>query len=142
MIIQKTAFLFLLLGSLQMQAQTILGKWKTVDDKTHEVKSIIEIYENSGKIFGKVVEIFDASKRHKKCEKCEGTDKNKPVLGLVIIKGLTKDDAEYSGGKILDPESGDVYKCILKLSSKDKLEVRGYMGFALIGRSQTWIRAK
>jgi uncharacterized protein (DUF2147 family) len=64
------------------------------------------------------------------------------VLGLTIIKGLTKDDAEYNGGKILDPETGNLYKCILKISGKDKLEVRGYMGFALIGRSQTWVRVK
>ncbi len=142
MMMKKLTLLFLLFGGIQMQAQTVFGKWKTVDDKTHEVKSIIEIYENGGKVFGKVVEIIDASRRNKKCEKCEGTDKNKPVLGLVIIKGLTKDDTEYNGGKIIDPESGNIYKCILKLSGKDKLEVRGYMGFALIGRSQTWVRVK
>ena len=100
------------------------------------------MYENNGKVYGKVIEIFDATKRNRKCDKCEGTDKNKPVLGLVIIKNLTKDDTEYNGGKILDPETGNVYKCILKLSSKDKLEVRGYMGFSLIGRSQTWVRVK
>ncbi|WP_395048095.1 DUF2147 domain-containing protein [Flavobacterium sp.] len=125
-----------------MHSQTVLGKWKTIDDKTGEAKSIVEVYENNGKLYGKVIEIFDATKRNRKCEKCEGIDKNKPVLGLVIIKGLTKDDTEYNGGKILDPETGNLYKCILKLSGKDKLDVRGYMGFALIGRSQTWVRVK
>ena len=140
--IKKLAFLFLLLGSFQMQSQTVFGKWKTIDDKTGETKSVVEVYEINGKLFGKIIEIIDATRRNKKCEKCEGIDKNKSVLGLVIIKGLTKDDAEYNGGKILDPESGNIYKCILKLSSKDKLEVRGYMGFALIGRSQTWLRVK
>ena len=139
---KKITLLLLLIGSFQMEAQTILGKWKTIDDKTGETKSVVDVYENSGKVFGKIVEIIDPAKRNKKCEKCEGTDKNKPVLGLVIIKGLTKDDDEYNGGKIIDPESGNIYKCILKLSSKDKLEVRGYMGFALIGRSQTWVRVK
>jgi uncharacterized protein (DUF2147 family) len=139
---KKITLLLLLIGSFQMQSQTVLGKWKTIDDKTGETKSVVDIFENSGKVYGKIVEIIDASRRNKKCEKCEGIDKNKPVLGLVIIKGLTKDDAEYNGGKILDPESGNIYKCILKLSSKDKLEVRGYMGFALIGRSQTWLRVK
>ncbi|WP_394760349.1 DUF2147 domain-containing protein [Flavobacterium sp.] len=139
---KKIAFLFLFFGCIQMQSQTVLGKWKTIDDKTGETKSVVDIYENSGKVYGKIVEIMDAAKRNKKCEKCEGTDKNKPVLGLVIIKGLTKDDDEYNGGKILDPETGNIYKCILKLSGKDKLEVRGYMGFALIGRSQTWVRVK
>ena len=140
--IKKLTFLFLLFASFQIQSQTILGKWKTIDDKTGETKSVVEVYEINGKVFGKIIEIIDVTRRNKKCEKCEGIDKNKPVLGLVIIKGLTKDDSEYNGGKILDPESGNIYKCILKLSSKDKLEVRGYMGFALIGRSQTWIRVK
>jgi uncharacterized protein (DUF2147 family) len=139
---KKISLLFLLLACLQMQAQNVLGKWKTIDDKTGEAKSIVEVYENNGKLYGKVIEIFDATKRNRKCDKCEGIDKNKPVLGLTIIKGLTKDDAEYNGGKILDPETGNLYKCILKLSGKDKLEVRGYMGFALIGRSQTWVRVK
>ncbi|WP_395057871.1 DUF2147 domain-containing protein [Flavobacterium sp.] len=139
---KKLTLLFLLLACLQMQSQTVLGKWKTIDDKTGEAKSIVEVYENNGKVYGKIIEIFDVTKRNRKCDKCEGTDKNKPVLGLVIIKGLTKDDDEYNGGKILDPETGNIYKCILKLSGKDKLEVRGYMGFALIGRSQTWVRVK
>jgi uncharacterized protein (DUF2147 family) len=142
MMMRKITFLLLFFACFQMYSQTVLGKWKTIDDKTGEAKSIVEVYENNGKLYGKVIEIFDATKRNRKCEKCEGTDKNKPVLGLTIIKGLTKDDAEYNGGKILDPETGNLYKCILKLSGKDKLEVRGYMGFALIGRSQTWVRVK
>lgn len=142
MITKKLALLFLLLACFQLQAQTILGKWKTIDDKTGQAKSVVEVYENNGKVYGEIIEIFDATKRNRKCEKCEGIDKNKPVLGLVIIKGLKKDDDEYNGGKILDPETGNLYKCILKLSGKDKLEVRGYMGFALIGRSQTWVRVK
>lgn len=125
-----------------MNAQTVFGKWKTVDDKTGETKSIVEIYENNGKVFGKIIEIFDATKRNRKCEKCKGNELNKPVLGMVIIKSLTKDDDEYNGGKILDPETGNLYKCYIKLQGKDKLEVRGYMGIAIVGRSQTWIRIK
>ena len=139
---KKIVFFLLVLGSIQSYSQTVIGKWKTVDDKTNEAKSIVEVYENNGKIFGKIIEIFDAAKRHRKCDKCSGAENNKPVLGLVIIKGLEKDDAEYNGGKILDPETGNLYKCIIKLIGRDKLEVRGYMGFALIGRSQTWIRVK
>lgn len=137
---KKLALFALLLGCLQINAQSVVGKWKTIDDKTGKAKSVVEIYESNGKVYGKVVEIVDPAKRDKKCEKCEGTDKNKPVLGLVIIKGLSKDGAEYNGGKIVDPETGSVYKCFIKLEGKDKLTVRGYMGIALIGRSQTWIR--
>ena len=132
-------FIFICFNSY---AQSVFGKWKTIDDKTGEAKSIVEIFENSGKVHGKVIEIMDASKSNRKCNKCTGTDKDKPVLGLVIIKGLSKDGDEYNGGKIVDPESGKIYKSFIKLIGKDKLEVRGYVGFALIGRSQTWIRVK
>jgi uncharacterized protein (DUF2147 family) len=139
---KKTILFFFLLGCIQMNAQTVFGKWKTIDDKTGKVKSVVEIYESNGKVYGKVIEIEDPTRRDKKCEKCSGNDKNKPVLGLVVIKGLSKDGEEYNGGKIIDPESGNEYKCFIKLQGKDKLEVRGYMGFALIGRSQTWVRLK
>lgn len=133
------SFIFICFNSY---AQSVFGKWKTIDDKTGEAKSIVEIFENSGKVHGKVIEIMDASKSNRKCHKCTGTDKDKPVLGLVIIKGLSKDGHEYNGGKIVDPESGKIYKSFIKLIEKDKLEVRGYIGFALIGRSQTWLRVK
>ncbi len=139
---KKTFLLFLLFGISQMHSQSVLGKWKTIDDKTNQAKSIVEIYESNGKVYGKVIEIFNEAKRNNTCTKCTGADKNKPVLGLVIIKGLSKDGEEYSDGKILDPESGSLYKCMLKLVGKEKLEVRGYMGISLIGRSQTWVRAK
>ncbi|MCL9805614.1 DUF2147 domain-containing protein [Flavobacterium amniphilum] len=139
---KKLLLSLLLLAFTQINAQSVIGKWKTVDDKTGKSKSVVEVYESNGKIFGKIVEIFDETKRDRKCEKCEGADKNKPVLGMVIIRGLKKDDDEFNGGKILDPESGSMYKCSLKLEGKDKLTVRGYMGISLIGRSQTWIRVK
>lgn len=139
---RKVVYLLFFFGCFQSNAQTVLGKWKTIDDKTKEVKSVVEIFESNNKIYGKVVEIFDATKRDRKCEKCEGTDKNKPILGMQIIRGLKKEGEEFDGGKIIDPETGNIYKCIIKLIGKDKLEVRGYMGFALIGRSQTWVRHK
>lgn len=139
---KKLLLLFVFFGCFQINAQTIFGKWKTIDDATGHAKSIVEIYEKGGKVYGKVVDILNPSQRNKVCDKCENENKGKPVLGLQIITGLQKDDDEYNGGKILDPESGNLYKCILKLKEKDKLDVRGYMGFALIGRSQTWIRVK
>ena len=127
---------------VQANAQSVLGKWKTIDDNTGKEKSVVEIFENAGKLYGKIIEITDATRRNRKCEKCTGTDKDKPVLGLIIIKGLKKDGDEYNDGKITDPETGKVYKSYIKLVGKDKLEVRGYIGFALLGRSQTWIRVK
>ena len=133
------AILFL---STTIQSQTVLGKWKTIDDETGQAKSIVEVYENSGKIYGKVLEIFDAIHKNDVCKECIGVDKNKPIQGMVILRGLTKDDNEYSGGKIIDPKNGKIYKCSISLESKDKLKIRGYIGFSLIGRSQYWVRVK
>ncbi len=120
-------------------AQSVLGKWKTIDDETGKAKSIVEIYESNGKIYGKVVEIL-TEKKDAKCNKCSGADKGKPIKGLVVIKGLQKDGDEYSGGKILDPNSGKEYKCVVKLDGAKKLSVRGYVGIQALGRTQTWHR--
>jgi uncharacterized protein (DUF2147 family) len=137
---RKILFIAFVFIYSNINAQSVIGKWKTIDDKTGKPRSVVEIYELSGKVYGKIIDIIDTGKRNAKCEKCTGTDYNKPVLGLVVIKGLVKDDDEFNGGKIIDPESGKAYKCYIKLASNDKLEVRGYIGFSLIGRSQTWIR--
>lgn len=129
------------IATISMQAQSVTGKWKTIDDETGKAKSIVEITESKGKIYGKVVEIL-TEKKEAKCDKCTGADKGKPVKGLTIIKGLKKDGKEYSGGSITDPSSGKVYKCVVKLNGADKLDVRGYIGIQALGRTQTWIRVK
>ncbi|MBN9282988.1 MULTISPECIES: DUF2147 domain-containing protein [Flavobacterium] len=130
------------LGLFSAQAQSVVGKWKTVDDETGEAKSIVEITESGGKIYGKVVEILNPAKKNAKCKDCSGEDKDKPILGLTIIKGLKKSGNEYTDGKILDPNKGKLYKCTVKLDGSDKLDVRGYVGISLIGRTQTWSRVK
>lgn len=124
------------------QGQTVIGKWKTVDDETGKPKSIVEIYEKSGKIYGKVVEILEEENKKRVCSNCSGDDKNKPILGMTIIKGLSKKGSEYTDGKILDPKNGKLYKCFITLETKDKLKVRGYIGISLLGRSQYWYRVK
>jgi uncharacterized protein (DUF2147 family) len=121
-------------------SQTIFGKWKTVDDETGIENGIVEIYEKAGKVYGRIIEILEKEKKHFKCEMCEGEDKNKPVLGLVIIKGLKKKGDFFEGGKITDPKNGKSYHCKMNLEGKDKLIVRGYIGISLFGRSQTWFR--
>tara|TARA_R100001369_G_scaffold92496_1_gene137899 strand:- start:1808 stop:2236 length:429 start_codon:yes stop_codon:yes gene_type:complete len=128
--------------ALTAVAQDVTGKWKTIDDETGEEKSIVEIYKDNGKVYGKVVEILNPAKKDATCVDCPGADKDKPILGLVIIKGLEKDGDEYNDGKILDPNSGKVYKCYIELESQDKLKVRGYIGFSLLGRTQYWHRVK
>lgn len=121
-------------------AQDVFGKWKTIDDESGEAKSIVEIYKQNGEVYGKIVEIIDPSKRDVACDKCPGSDKNKPILGLVIIKGLEKDGDEYNGGTIMDPNNGKVYKCYIELEDANTLNVRGYIGFSLLGRTQQWLR--
>lgn len=139
---RKTAILLVMfvLGAFMTQAQSVTGKWKTIDDETGEAKSIVEISEKDGKIYGKVIEILNPAKRNAKCQDCKGADKDKPILGLTIIKGLSKDGKEWSGGQILDPNNGKLYKCTVTLDGKDKLNVRGYIGISLLGRTQTWYR--
>lgn len=124
------------------QNSTVVGKWKTIDDETGKAKSIVEIYEKSGKIYGKVIEILEEGNRKKVCSNCSGEDKDKPILGMIIIKGLIKTGDEYSKGEILDPKNGKLYKCFITLEEKDKLKVRGFIGISLFGRSQYWYRVK
>jgi uncharacterized protein (DUF2147 family) len=132
--------LFLLFFSITMNSQSIVGKWKTIDDETGEAKSIVELFLKSGKMYAKVVEVLDIANKNSLCQKCSGEDKNKPILGLTIIEGLSKEGAEYTSGEILDPKNGKLYKCAISLESKDKLKVRGYIGFSLLGRTQYWHR--
>lgn len=123
-------------------AQDVFGKWKTIDDETGEARSIVEIYQENGKVYGKVIDILNPEKKNAVCEECKGKNKNKPINGMVILNGLSKDKDEYSGGTILDPTSGKEYKCYITLENSDKLKVRGYVGFSLLGRSQYWHRVK
>ena len=138
----KTLYIFIFFISQISFSQTILGKWKTIDDETGKEKSIVDIFEKQGKVYGKIIEILEAENRHRKCEKCEGEDKNKQILGLIIIKGLKKRRDVYDGGKITDPKNGKSYNCKISMEGKDKIIVRGYIGISLFGRSQTWIRQK
>ena len=131
------ALLFLV--SFSMQSQGVFGKWKTVDDETGANKSIVEIYEKDGKVFGKVIEILEPFDEKTLCKDCEGEYKDKPVLGLVIIKDLEKHDNLYKNGSIYDPENGKGYRCKIKLDTEtDKLQVRGFIAFLYL--TQYWIR--
>lgn len=129
---------FFFIGIFSIQAQSVVGKWKTIDENG-QPKSVVEITDSNGVLSGKIVEILTANKTAV-CSKCSGENKDKPINGLTIIKGMKKDGNEYSGGKILDPQSGKEYKCILKLNGKDKLDVRGYVGIQALGRTQTWVK--
>lgn len=115
----------------------IEGKWKTIDDETKQAKSIVEIFKKSdGKYYGKVSQLL-IKPADPNCTGCKDDRKGKPILGMEIIRGLKKDGDEFTGGTITDPKSGKTYKCTITKSG-DKLNVRGYMGVSVFGRTQTW----
>jgi uncharacterized protein (DUF2147 family) len=138
-----TLLIFFSVGELFADPAPVVGSWRTVSEEGKE-ESIVEIYEQGGKIFGKIAKLTDPLDKNGKphtCTECDGTDKDKPVLGLVIIRGLAPDGDKWSGGKILDPNNGTWYKCFLKaVDGGKKLEVRGYVGFSLLGRTQVWLK--
>ncbi len=130
----------LLIGFMSAQAQEVTGKWKTIDDKTGIAKSIVEIYPQNGKLYGKILQILEKGKEDKICIECEGANKDQPVKGMIIINALSEDGDTWEDGTILDPESGKVYKCYITLVNPNQLKVRGYIGFSLFGRTQYWKR--
>ena len=127
------------------QEQSAVGRWTTIDDETKKPKSIVTIYEEGGKLYGKIEKLFREPNEEQNpvCDKCEGALKNQPITGMVILRDLKKDGKEWAGGTILDPGNGKTYKC--KIAVEDggkKLKVRGYIGFSLLGRTQHWVRAE
>ncbi|MFZ2431123.1 MAG: DUF2147 domain-containing protein [Lutibacter sp.] len=139
---KKILLILILLFSINSQSQSIIGKWKTIDDETGKERSIVEIYKVDGKIYVKIVKLLEKREENKVCENCKGANKNKPLKGMIIINGLTKDGDEWNGAKILDPKTGKEYKCYITLEEPNKLKVRGYLGFALLGRTQYWYKVK
>ncbi len=125
------------------QEPSPVGLWKNIDDVTGKPKALIRITENKGEMRGQIEKLFLASGENPnpRCDKCQGANKDQPVLGMVFMSGLRKKGDEYSGGEILDPDSGKVYRSKLVLvDGGKKINVRGYIGVPMFGRSQTWIR--
>ena len=120
---------------------TPVGLWRTVDDKTGKPRSIVRIYEENGKYFGRVEASLNPERAGRRCDKCTDERKGQLIVGMIIIRGLQKDGDEFTGGDILDPDNGKIYHCKLKFKDRDtKLVVRGYLGASLFGRSQIWTR--
>ena len=119
-----------------------VGTWKTVDEKTGKVVSEVELYDQGGKLFGKIVKLTepdDAQGKPKLCTKCQGADKDKPIVGLVILKDMSPSGDRYKGGTITDPDDGKIYKSEI-WTEDGSLKVRGYIG--IFYRTQTWQKAK
>ena len=135
-----TVFLFSI--SFVSTAQNVIGKWHSIDPDTGSKESVINVYLEGDKLYGKIIEILKEEDKDKKCIECTGKDKDKPIEGLVIIRGLQKDGDEWTDGKILDPKNGKLYKCYVTLEEENKLKLRGYIGFSLMGRTEYWYRVK
>lgn len=130
--------IFLSASSAFAQRTDVVGKWKTIDDETKKVKSIVEIYEDGDKYYGKIIKLFRGADEDQDpiCDECSGADKGKKIIGLVMLKKMEKDDDEWSGGTILDPKNGKTYRCKMWLED-GKLQVRGYVAFFF--RTQVWL---
>lgn len=138
----NTLLIFLLISLTAFsQTEKMIGKWKTIDDADGSVKSIVSIFKaTNGKIYGKVDKLLKDP--HRKCSECTGSNKNKAIVGMLIINGMMEKEGALTGGTILDPANGKIYNCTISYNAKDdKLDVRGSVDKkGWIGRTQTWIR--
>ena len=120
-----------------------VGLWKTIDDASGKPTALIRITDNQGELQGKIEKLFRSPEedQNPKCSLCQDARKDQPMIGMTILTGLRKHGDEYSGGEILDPNNGKVYKSKLHLTDGGKkLSVRGYIGVPMLGRSQVWVR--
>ncbi|SPE18204.1 Putative secreted protein (modular protein) [Candidatus Sulfotelmatomonas gaucii] len=119
------------------------GRWKTIDDKTGKVKSIVTIRKMNGELDGTIETLFNPPVPHPTCYLCSGAMKDRPLVGLQILWGLKKNGSQWSGGQVLDPETGKIYRASLALEDGGKkLRLHGYIGIPLLGRTQYWSRAE
>ena len=139
--ILTTAALCLFAACLYATDLSPEGHWATIDDETGEVKSHVVIWLENGELKGKIEKLINPEEPNPVCEACKGKLKNQPITGMTFIWGLKKKGEEWQGGRILDPANGKEYKAKIKVIDEGKaLEVRGFIGLSLIGRTQTWQR--
>ena len=145
----KTLLATLLLAAapaIAFAQATPVGVWKTIDDKTKTERSQLRITDNGGVLSGKIEKLLAAdAKQDAVCDKCSDDRKDKPLIGLEVLRGVKKssDDNTWDGGTILDAAEGKIYKVRLQpADGGKKLEVRGYVGIPALGRTQTWIRVE
>jgi len=139
--------LVLSFSALSAMAQmSPVGLWKTISDKDGSVTSEVRITDTAGVLAGKIEKTYRAdAKPGAKCIECKDDRKDQPIIGLELMRGLKKTDGKdvWEGGTIVDPDSGTIYKAkVTPIDGGKKLEMRGFVGFALLGRTQTWIRVE
>ena len=114
------------------------GNWVTIDDETGVEKSIIKLYIENNMLYRRIETLLLEQDQGQLCTNCSGSELNQPIEGLVILKGLKRDGDQWTGGTILDPANGKEYQCTLTLDGTSQLNVRGFIGFSFIGRTQRW----
>ncbi len=138
-----TVFPQLALAQVISSLDSPVGVWRTIDDKTRQPHGLVRVFERNGELVATIETSFDPKELNDICDKCPGERKNKKVIGMEIMRGMRKKGNEYSGGEILDPDTGSIYKCRMTLEAGGKqLVVRGFIGISLVGRSQIWYREK
>lgn len=130
--------------AIEKAHESPIGYWKTIDDVTGNAKSIVQIWKTEDNVLmGKVIKVFAKEDEDKSivCTECKGEKHNQPIVGMVIVSGLKAKEKQWGNGEILDPENGKTYNCAIRtIDNGKKLQVRGYVGLPLLGRSQTWER--
>ena len=130
-------------ASAWAQTSSPVGRWRTYDDTGAELKSIVVIRDVNGEMQGYVEKVFapPAPSERPLCERCTGDRKNRPVVGMQIMWGMKKDGSAFTGGRLFDPEAGREYRGKIRVvDGGRRLEVRGFIGLAMFGRTQVWIR--
>ncbi len=141
----KLIIVFLTFFSITLSAQADIlspaGYWSAIDNETGQAYAIVEIKIENGELKGGIVEVFNSEKINPLCTECSGDKKDQPIIGLGFIWGLEEDDGVWDDGHILDPDSGDIYSSKIEvIDDGEKLDVRGYIGFAFAGESEIWLR--
>ena len=135
-------FILSIISVCAYSQNAVFGKWNTIDDETGEAKSVVEIYEREGEVFGKIIKLFPNGDEDPDpiCNLCPENDPRfkEKIIGMEIIKNLKRDGEEYTGGTVLKPDEGKIFRCKIWLDG-EKLKIRGYWGFFY--RTQTWVRA-
>jgi len=134
--------LFILMShAIADEIDSPVGRWKTINEDTNAVESVVQIELKNNELKGKIVSLVDQS--NPLCTECKGVQKGQPILGMEILNGFKKNGSTWQGGKILDPSNGEQYNAtIAVIDNGSKLKVRGYIGFAIFGRTQVWLRDK
>ncbi|MDA9272187.1 DUF2147 domain-containing protein [bacterium] len=134
------SFLILLYLPLALAAQSPLGTWTTIDDKTGEKRALVHLFVTDGLLNGKIIQVFKQAGDTGICSKCPDQFKDQPIQGMQFLWGLKdKGHGIWDSGHILDAKSGKIYKVKLKVEG-NKLFVRGYVGISLLGRTQVWVK--